>query len=342
MNQPLVTIVIPVYNAEKYLELCIESVAKQTYINLDIVLIDDGSLDNSAEICKRFSGSDARIRYIRQNNQGVSAARNLGLQYAAGEYITFVDADDMLQPNAIEVMLSAMQEDTDLVIGSYERFRFGEGQAVVNDSRDFSYEDIRTQFAHLDKLIDFPWGKLFRRSVICENNIMFEKNIPYGEDHIFNIAFCCCARSVRVIDDVVYRYRLGGIASSVKYHPNMHQLSVAILDAYGAFGGKVGIFSEEYLRQKIRDQLCGTIMHYMCHCSYTETLSKIAQTLEIFARYTEENYLDPELYSPDVRQCILAGDPKGIAGSLMKSNWKRIVLKRAKLFGYKCFKHKHK
>lgn len=340
MNQPMVTTVTPVYNAEKYLDRCIESLLDQGYKNLEIVLIDDGSTDHSAEICRRYSEKDSRIRYIRQSNKGVSAARNLGLENASGEFVTFVDADDMLRPNAIEAMVMAVHENTDLVIGSYERFRCKAGQDVVNSSREFSRKDIMDEFAELDKLIDFPWGRLFRRSVICGNDIAFDKNIPYGEDHVFNIAFCCCARSVRVISDVVYRYRLGGMASSVKYHPNMHQLNLAILTAYEKFSCEVGRVPAEYLRQKIRDQLCGTIVHYLCHCDSREAIRKIEETLDLFARYIDENYMAAELYSSDMRESILAHDAHRIVRSFVRSDWKQIILKRVKLFCYKTFKYK--
>lgn len=335
MNQSVVTIILPVYNAEKYLDRCIESLLNQAYKNLEILLIDDGSTDHSAEICRRYSQKDARIQYIRQSNKGVSAARNLGLENSSGEFVAFVDADDMLRPNAIEAMMAATHENTDLVIGSYERFRCGTGQHVVNSSREFSHKDIRDEFAELDKLIDFPWGKLFRRSVISDNNLTFDKNIPYGEDHIFNIAFCCCARSVNVIGDVVYRYRLGGMASSVKYHPNMHQFSYAMLEAYENFGTEVGGGSAQYLRQKIKDQMCGIFMHYICHCSYMEAISKIKETLELLGRYIDENYIAPELYSSEMRNSILNHDVECIVRCFVKSNWKRITLKKAKLFYYK-------
>lgn len=337
MNQPVVSIVLPVYNAEKYLHQCIESLLDQGDNNLEIIVIDDGSTDHSGAICQMYSEKDARIRYFRQNNMGVSAARNLGLQHASGEFVTFVDADDMLRPDAIDSMLAAAHGSTDLVIGSYERFRCGAGQEVINSGQEFSFNDIRTDFAELDKLIDFPWGKLFRRNVILENNLAFDKNIPYGEDHIFNIAFCCYAKSVNVISDVVYRYRLGGVASSVKYHKNMHQLSYAMLQAYENYSRKMANFPVKYLQEKIKDQLYGTIMHYISHCSFREADSRIEETLEIFDCYIDENYIVPEFYSSDMRDSILVRDPKRILHCFFKRNWKRIMLKRAKLICYRAF-----
>ena len=334
MNQPVVTIVIPVYNAEKYLNRCIESAVKQSYKKLDIVLVDDGSTDESARICKRFAAEDSRVQYIRQNNKGLSSARNTGLKYAIGEFVSFVDSDDILCYTAIEAMLVAVQEDTDMVVGSYEKFRYGAGKKVLNSNCEFSHSDIREKIAELDGYIDFAWGKLFRCSVIRDNNLMYDEKIVYVEDHVYNIRFCLYARRINVIADVVYRYRLGGWLSSIKYHANIHQLNYEMLKAYEEFSGEERLVPRWYLQKKVRDQLFVTFMRYIGHCSYGEAIRKVAQTLDVYARYIDEDYIVSRLYPLDMRECILSGDPKRVVDCFIKHNWNRLVLKKIKLLCY--------
>ena len=123
----MVSVIIPVYNVEKYLAACLDSVLQQTYRDLEILLINDGSTDRSGEICQEYAAQDARIRYFKTENRGLSEARNLGLRSCTGEYISFVDSDDRLHPQATEFMLQAIRETgVPLVKAGFDRIPDGE------------------------------------------------------------------------------------------------------------------------------------------------------------------------------------------------------------------------
>ena len=156
-GKPLISIVVPVYNVESYIRQCIESLLNQTYRYLDIILVDDGSLDTSGMICDEYAAADKRITVMHQSNQGVSAARNQGVQTAKGEYIAFVDADDWLTPDYLACLQSAMSKSgADIVV------------ALENQETDICYwsgtEALETML-YQEKFDTSPWGKLFRAEV---------------------------------------------------------------------------------------------------------------------------------------------------------------------------------
>ena len=131
MMNKLVSIIIPVYNVEKYLAECIESVLKQTYQNIEILLIDDGSPDNSGKICDEYEEKDSRVRVIHKENGGVSSARNVGLEQANGEYITFIDSDDFVSESYIEELYIALENgNSDLAFCKYNHYNGLEFQDV--------------------------------------------------------------------------------------------------------------------------------------------------------------------------------------------------------------------
>ena len=121
-DSPLVSIIVPIYNAQDHIARCLESIRRQTYRNLEILLLNDGSQDVSLQVCQMYAGVDKRILLIDKANSGVAATRNLGLQFATGDYLQFVDADDTLMPNATELLVDrATRSDADLVIAHYNR-----------------------------------------------------------------------------------------------------------------------------------------------------------------------------------------------------------------------------
>jgi len=168
---PLISVIIPVYNAETHLNRCIESVLNQTYSNLEILLVDDGSQDSSGRICDGFAQLDTRVRVTHQRNRGVSVARNIGLREFCGEYVAFVDSDDFLCPDAIEVLYDRiLQDKSDLVIGKHIN-HYPDGGRVPK-KYDWVRESVLTcdeALRHVGGEEDLPcvfWGKLFRGTVL--------------------------------------------------------------------------------------------------------------------------------------------------------------------------------
>ena len=165
----LITIIIPVYNAEKYLHTCIDSVLKQTYKNLEILLIDDGSTDSGGNICDEYAQLDTRVRVVHKTNGGPSSARNIGLLNAIGDFISFIDADDYVDNDYIEKLKEKIENfDIAIINSNYEYKTFNKYQAM---------------FYLVSSLNNAPWGKLYRRSII--GDIKFEEGKTHGEDYDF-------------------------------------------------------------------------------------------------------------------------------------------------------------
>ena len=225
MNE-LVSIIIPVYNVEKYVQACLESIAAQTYTNLEVIIVDDGSTDSSGKICEAFCGQDNRFQYIRQTNQGAGIARNTGIRHSTGQYVWFVDSDDTLLPDAVETAYEA------IVSGPYELVV--EGFARTDDSGkmidipgqsekqiDLSGEDavrrmlFGTQYERF--CFTFACCKLYKRTLLSdlEFGVFFS-----GEDANFIFRVYQRANSIAFINKVttLWRQRPGSITHDINRH----------------------------------------------------------------------------------------------------------------------------
>lgn len=208
-----VSVIVPVYNAERYLEQCLESLLNQTYKNVEIIVVNDGSSDASASIIESFLGHE-QIIYLNQANSGPSVARNRGLELVTGDYIMFVDSDDYVDPELCERLLS---KEADLVMCKLSRFSAGNPP----ETEDFSslvslnaLSDIgRTEFDILYKSIQFnsPPCKLYKKSLL--EGIFFPEDLDLGEDIIFNLHYLKKCRTLAYLDELLYYYRIGDGAS---------------------------------------------------------------------------------------------------------------------------------
>lgn len=323
----MVSVIIPVYNGAEFLEDCLRSVMNQTYRDIEIIVIDDGSTDESYEICHRLAKEDGRIRLLQQANAGVSTARNNGIREAKGEFITFVDADDAMLLTAIESLVE--YSDYDFVIGSYETFRYKWANQVIMPNRDYRLNADVNDFVVLDRHIDYPWGKLFRTKVIIDNSLEFNKEVAYGEDHIFNIEYCRFAQNAVTIKDVVYRYRLGGLASSVKYHPNMSEMSQIRLREYFLYFMGEDSKTSEYIGQKVQDELMWCAEHYLVHCGFVDAVQKMNETLELFVGFFMPEILNQTAFD-SLREYIVRSDSKGLLNHVQKVKRTQILRKKIK------------
>ena len=210
MRDPLISVVIPVYNTAPYLERCIQSVAENTYKHLEIICVNDGSTDDSLEILERLAQHDDRIRIITQPNGGVSVARNNGIDASKGEYIFMVDADDQIHRNALEYLLCAARNSSaDIVIGGYKHV-YDETAWITDEA--CSYTGFRgplgalAAFDQNGMLRDSIWGTLYRRDAI--GTYRFFPNLSYGEDAYFNTLLRASRRNLTFayVDLPLYYY----------------------------------------------------------------------------------------------------------------------------------------
>lgn len=212
------SVIIPVYNAEKTIRRCLDSIIKQNWNKAEIILINDGSKDRSGEICRDYATKYKNIIYIEQENSGASAARNAGLDAAKGEYITFVDSDDYVLDGYFSTLCRL---DDDLVVFSYQTI-CPHGVKI----RQFRKEliDADTNFDRIIKVIGnriaSPWNKRFRKAIIEQNHVRFKKDLVIGEDFIFGLEYMLLCRTSCIINEQLYcvdETDVGSITRSAKY-----------------------------------------------------------------------------------------------------------------------------
>lgn len=201
-----VSIIIPVYNSEKYLEECINSLLNQTYKNIEIILINDGSTDSSYEICMKYKKYDF-IKIINQENQGVSAARNTGLKNATGEFIMFVDCDDYVANNIVEELLKNMS-DCDMAICEYNELYKNTLIPIPINNKDRVINNKKAIELTFDSAGGYIWNKIFKFDIIKRNNILFDTNIHMLEDQLFVIEYLTYTNKVAITNKALYNYRI--------------------------------------------------------------------------------------------------------------------------------------
>lgn len=225
-----VSVVIPFYNGIEYLEDCVRSVQAQTLREIEILLVDDGSSDGAGELADRLASEDARIRVIHQENQGLSGARNSGIDASGGDYIGFVDADDLVDPQMYEKLYdAAVSLSCELVTCTYNSFR-ETGLIAITKPRfpmrtRLSPQEIRKQMPHLvgDGSLMFVWRRLYAASLIRGRNIRFDRALRICEDATFVMECLLRADGVAAIEDCLYHYRYvpTSLIRSKKYTPHM-------------------------------------------------------------------------------------------------------------------------
>lgn len=210
----LVSIVVPVYNTGRRLIKCIGSLINQTYKSIEIILVDDGSTDDSLDVCHNLASEDNRIVVIHTSNQGSGPARNAGIEAAAGRYVYFPDADDLVAQNAIEILVNAMINECDLVVFGFSNISF-DGKKVMREKRYVdSIQDadsIRNDYYnYLGSEREYsiqgaPWNKFFSLSIIKDNNVRFPP-LRRHQDEAFIGRYMCYSKRVHFIEDVLYNY----------------------------------------------------------------------------------------------------------------------------------------
>ena len=215
-SKTLISIIVPIYKVEKYLRQCLDSIQNQTYQNFECLLINDGSPDNSADICKEYVDKDARFHYFEKENGGLASARNLGIKYSKGKYITFIDSDDWVESDYLEVLHSKIKEyNTDFVISSYKKFDMDEDCFYLHIwdqdyyEKTWTSQELLTQLPNLenyDGSYTVSWGKLFKRS-LCDE-ILFNEQRKFGEDFECSFKLYLSMTSCLYIHKALYNYRL--------------------------------------------------------------------------------------------------------------------------------------
>lgn len=236
MNNPLISVIVPIYNAEKYLNKCVESLLNQTLKQIEIILIDDGSTDKSPVICDEYAKKDNRIKVIHQSNGGVSFARNEGLKIASGKFITFLDSDDYIEPNTYEVAYNtAVENYSECVVWGYFCDFVDENEKIVNQTIVIPYakqRELKQRDTNLN-LSGYLWNKLYSKKLLDELNLFFDENITLYEDLLFNTKYMLKANKSVYISKAFTHYMQRNILSlGKKYRENYFELANIALNCH--------------------------------------------------------------------------------------------------------------
>lgn len=225
----LISIVIPIYNAEKFLEECLNSIKNQTYKNIEVIMVNDGSKDDSETICKRFSEDDARFRYFTKVNGGVSSARNLGLDNVKGDYITFIDADDWIEEKHLELLINSIKKtNSDIGVSSYKEFNnkdtyyirvYTKQEKNLLNFEKMNRDEFLTLFPKLmstNVCFNNAVSKLFRKDLV--KNLRFDTSIKYGEDLDFYFRLYMNVDSISYVNELTYVYRIHGDSTTSNFN----------------------------------------------------------------------------------------------------------------------------
>lgn len=212
-EQPLISVIVPVYKAEKYLPACLDSLLAQTYQNFELLLVDDGSPDRCWEILQQYAARDARVRIFRKENGGVSSARNFGLRQAKGEYISFVDSDDFVAPQYLEWMHCALQQtNTELAVCGYRKVPkeadpVGIAPAAEKpEIKTFSLAEYSFDYTQCEAANQYVWRILYKRSLCRE--LYFDEQLFIGEDTFFFVQTLLQAKGLALVKAPLYFYRI--------------------------------------------------------------------------------------------------------------------------------------
>lgn len=200
------SIIVPVYNVDEYIRLCVDSILEQTFRDFELLLIDDGSSDNSKIICDAYIKQDKRVKVFHKRNGGVSSARNYGIEQACGQWICFIDGDDTVDSTYLDDF-EMNERNTDMYIQGYRRVANG---VIIKECKVtgqlMSFSDILA-YMEDNNIINSPCFKLYNREIIITNNIRFDERFSYGEDHLFSLTYMLYAKILTYSQKCGYNYR---------------------------------------------------------------------------------------------------------------------------------------
>ncbi|WP_396146785.1 glycosyltransferase family 2 protein [Flavobacterium sp.] len=339
---PEISIIIPVYNSEKYLEKCIKSLLDQTFTNCEFIFVNDGSTDRSQIILEDFKKKDNRIVLINQKNQGVSTARNTGISIAKGKYIGFVDADDYVAVDFFNQLLeSAIQTNSQIVISGFNTVindKFIVNQPIFEIHKQFKSNDIKQYilpFFIEQDLMNTVWNKLYDSKLIRNNNVIFPVGITNGEDGLFNIQAFFKSESAYFIDYNGYFYREVKNSATRNLIKNDYfkiALYMYNLDYEEQFGIAFQDIDLDKLKSKRLLNSVFSLLHIYLNpkngLSFTKRYHYAKKMVthpvveKIITTYWDVFYLDKPKYYKYLLQCIKLKSVFGLLAGIIYSNFK--------------------
>lgn len=306
MNEK-VSVIIPMYNAARYIERCIRSILQQTYSSIELILVDDGSTDDTFKVAQKSFEKDKRVCIYTQPNGGVSKARNFGLSFSTGSYVIFVDADDYLDLEMIETMVATIADKFDMAICGFRRCFETTTEKVYNSTNKvvdyeiiMSPKEIANNYWRLQEIgcINPPWNKIYRMSVIKDNNILFLESSTWGEDCIFNLSYISKSKEIKLMKKVLYNYVIHPNQATKKidkgYFDRVSRNFSVIedfIDYHDGFSNKDNALKHDMAKLKVIKQACFGVV-----CEHHKFHSKMKQLKQIASsEFSQFHYSSKEI-----------------------------------------------
>lgn len=316
-KKPLISIIVPVYNVEKYIRRCVESLLNQTYLTIEVILVNDGSPDKSPEICDDYCKMDNRVSVLHKNNGGLSDARNSGLEKARGDYIIFLDSDDYVEHTMVEDAVKAAERDnSDVVIWGYYADFVSEDENLISTkmksciSGSFSKSDLSklTITNELIGCLGYAWNKMYRKKFLMENKYRFTSGLSLVEDIVFNGPVLSKVERITFIEKPYVHYMQRPRETlGVKFYENFYELKIMAMKSVESILCEWGINTREISLVKSRilfDALKAT----------TRLLTKASN----YNRAEKKGHLNSLLNNSEVQSSLKVYNPKKIKDKIMK------------------------
>ena len=265
-----ISIIIPVYNVDKYLRLCLNSILIQTFADFEVILVDDGSTDGSGAICDEYGAKDERIKVFHKENGGVSSARNLALDCMKGEWVFFCDADDMLFENALEILVGFTNDGIDSVCCGYVKI------SESNELLSYNTSEFCELLSSSDALMDFYqplfskskniylWNRLLKASIINGNKLRFREDLPIKEDGLFLVQYLCRCKGKHKLSSIpVYKYRINLTSVMNTYGKSLNSKTILGLSAGIECGKEIQRYTDNVLLIKLSREFVAKRFFYL-------------------------------------------------------------------------------
>ena len=243
---PKVSVIMPCYKNRQTLTEAVLSVQRQSEADWELIAVDDGSPERDGELLLQLAAAEPRLRVLRQENAGVSAARNAGILKAAGDWLFFLDADDRLEPDALGTLLSLADDQTDIVCGAYRLLDRETGKAVDVRCTDGPLSAVQESLIRGDSALNSMCARLYRRRMIEAHGILAPAGIAVGEDVLFNLEAFSAASAWKMTEQIVYIYDYGGDSAMVRARQDVYRKSLPMLLGIGAFLRREGLATARF------------------------------------------------------------------------------------------------
>ena len=245
MKTPLISVVMPCYQNAQTILRTVQSIQAQTVEDWELIAVDDGSRDHTLAVLREIAEKEPRMRVIHQENGGVSAARNCGMNLARGEWVFFIDADDWLLPDAFAHLLEMTNDDVDIVCGAYEmHFRDEGGRREKHACAAGDLITVLESLIRGDSALNSMCARLYRTSMLKEHQVLAPLGVKVGEDVLFNLDAFIVARAWRMTDRTIYIYEFGGDSAMTRAKSDRYEKSMAMIEGIGAFVLRHGLATQ--------------------------------------------------------------------------------------------------